>query len=835
MHLSLTLQVHPACRLSLAVTDRDALADLLNRLPFPGLAHLDVNLAYLHEAAVEQIAAVAAVHNRGTARTRGGEVGVREVDGTSSPRARGVVEQQGRHEQQKPAELLEPQQQQQSRETPSHTPLDPHTGTPTQQQPSPSSTLPRDQPGPCTPATTIAAPAPRSRPLTVGVWVCCWGGCPGLPLACAEELHRRLGPSLVALESVNCTGPADIIRLAAIVPSLTSLGFNLEGYSSGGPEAGAPVVGAADGAGAAASEGAGAAGGVGAAGGAGASRALQLARVTTAATALRRLTIHGSPPTGWDLDSGFIGMHGLGSDNSNRLDGGSCGGSGRGGSVATLQRAGHCGRPLPLAALTKLSLVRDWSPAPLPLAPLLAWGRLDDSLAELTLERSCLRAPGELRMLGTLRALRCLTLTLTVEPQELPGPGCFCKTGCSCGCSATCCAKSSSCSFGSDGGGGKLSRRGFVEHGVAGIWGSCRGGCRRGGRWGDEAKGGWGGGRGTVCGEGGDEGRAGELSSSLQQLRLGDASVDEHQQPEGTELEATGSGTPHGLQDEVQQHSPAAGGLGVHGGAASLPLPDGGESRNEDVDGGMLPGQVGVLDADLSWMRRLTNLESASLEVPLLDFGWLPPSLVDLDCLKFSDGGVTWVRCPEGVALPLLTRLALPPLGDNFDDDDKNDDDDGGGGGEGWEGLESDRVDATHGLQQGSGGNTPHAGGTQAPAAMQVPLIGKPSGSRVPCKAVSSCQRGRSTLEDYLIRAIAHSCQRLVDVNLGAWPITPRVAADAAAALWPARLRRLSVAAAEGEGRQGVAAAVRDVAPGLVLDLLDPPVPVYPWERVTIR
>lgn len=38
----------------------------------------------------------------------------------------------------------------------------------------------------------------------VSVWICCWGGCPGLAMADALQFHTQLpGSQLVGLEAIN--------------------------------------------------------------------------------------------------------------------------------------------------------------------------------------------------------------------------------------------------------------------------------------------------------------------------------------------------------------------------------------------------------------------------------------------------------------------------------------------------------------------------------------------------------------------------------------------------------------------------------------------------------
>ena len=71
-------------------------------------------------------------------------------------------------------------------------------------------------------------------------------------------------------------------------------------------------------------------------------------------------------------------------------------------------------------------------------------------------------------------------------------------------------------------------------------------------------------------------------------------------------------------------------------------------SPSRPVSRGAVAPSLG--DADLSWLRRLTRLADLTLEAPLLDFGWLPPSLERLDAAEMFGACVTWVRCSDGGA-----------------------------------------------------------------------------------------------------------------------------------------------------------------------------------------
>jgi hypothetical protein len=598
------------------MTDKGALSELSSRLPFPGLAHLEANLPYFHQGAVDQIV--------------------------------GIVQGQGQQER--------------------------------------------------SDAGTSSGEGLAAPPLTVSVWVCCWGGCEGLPLPAAEELRRRLGARLVGLESINLAGPADLARLAGLVPGLTSLGFNMETCASRAFVARLLPRGAA-------AEAAGVA----------APAPMNFARLAGAARGLLRLTLHGSSPTGWDC-----GPRGAAGDAD-----GSTGGS-------------EDGWPslVPLRGLTKLSLARDWGPAPLPLAPLAhpAGDALGASLVELTVERRLLAAAGELEVIGGLTALTLLTLALQVEPQQL---GVSVREDEDRGAAA---ARPPA-----------LTRRAFMAGGMLRSHGAGR----------------------SDGGAGYAEGPADSLADRLRRLWLEGAA-------------GVGNGGQANSTPQLQDSGAGGGASAGWGSPAPIPPPPPPPPRP--------PSALQPSDADLSWLRRLARLRCASLAVPLLDFGWLPGSLEELDCLKFSDSGVTWVRCDAGGApLPALARLALPSMGDDEEEEE----------GEPLRSALSDGGDDGDDVSGGDG----HCRADDSPAG-----------------------RGWEDAEDRTLVAISRRCPRLEDLNLVSWQ--PSASAAAAAALSPS-LRRLALAAAEGGPRERVAAAVAAAAPGVSLDLVDPPA-VYPWSTVRV-
>lgn len=249
-----------------------------------------------------------------------------------------------------------------------------------------------------------ATPQQQQGVLRVGLWVCCWGGCPGLLLSDAVGLHGKLQQlpccTLVACESVNIASTADLAALSQL-QGLESLGINVvqgDTAERSGPQdtvqqaeaAGQPAAGSeetdtdCD-----------------------SSSSVDLMRALTClSSTLKQLSIRGSPATGWGT---------AGSSTAATAD-----------TVSPppgLQRQQlRASVTLPqqdtlaaLTGLTKLSLQKDWAQPALPVGPIAALTLLQ----ELALERHGLQHPAELSCLSSLVRLRVLSLVLTVTADEL--------------------------------------------------------------------------------------------------------------------------------------------------------------------------------------------------------------------------------------------------------------------------------------------------------------------------------------------------------------------------------------------------------------------------------
>jgi hypothetical protein len=252
-----------------------------------------------------------------------------------------------------------------------------------------------------------ATPQQQQGVLRVGLWVCCWGGCPGLLLSDAVGLHGKLQQlpccTMVACESVNITSTADLAALSQL-QGLESLGINfVQGDTAerSGPQdtvqqaeaAGQPAAGSDETDADCDSS----------------SGSVDLMRALTClSSSLKQLSIRGSPATGW----------------------------GTAGSSTTAATAAATASPPPalqreqlrasvtlpqqdtlaaLTGLTKLSLQKDWAQPGLPVGPIAALTLLQ----ELALERHGLQHPAELSCLSSLVHLRVLSLVLTVTADEL--------------------------------------------------------------------------------------------------------------------------------------------------------------------------------------------------------------------------------------------------------------------------------------------------------------------------------------------------------------------------------------------------------------------------------
>jgi hypothetical protein len=197
--------------------------------------------------------------------------------------------------------------------------------------------------------------------LCVSVWVCAWSGCPGVALQDALHLHTRLQQVprcvMTGCEAIKVANAADVAALQQLA-GLEALGIVFVGKQQQHY-----AVAAEDGGEDAGSMAAGLA-----------------AALRAGSSGLRQLNLRGSPSCGWGLAPG-LAQHPL---------------------------AG-------LTSITKLSLLKDFSPQPLPLQEVAQLVQLQ----ELALERVQLGSCDELACLGALTSLRVLSLVLTVQADEL--------------------------------------------------------------------------------------------------------------------------------------------------------------------------------------------------------------------------------------------------------------------------------------------------------------------------------------------------------------------------------------------------------------------------------
>lgn len=252
-------------------------------------------------------------------------------------------------------------------------------------------------------------PQPQQQQvLRVGLWVCCWGGCPGLLLSEALGLYARLQQlpccTMTGCESINLSNTADLVALSQL-QGLAALGVN---FTSSTPAqepsaADAPTLPASGeeadfGAEPSTAEGFTADSTSSSSGGMGAA----WASLTALSSSLKQLSIRGSPAAGWGTPptaspQGHTVMqqHQLG--------------------LQQLPQGPHQHWLSSLTGLTKLSLLKDWSRPALPVSPIAGLTLLQ----ELALERHGLQHAGELSCLSTLTDLRVLSLVLTATADEL--------------------------------------------------------------------------------------------------------------------------------------------------------------------------------------------------------------------------------------------------------------------------------------------------------------------------------------------------------------------------------------------------------------------------------
>jgi hypothetical protein len=252
--------------------------------------------------------------------------------------------------------------------------------------------------------------------LRVGLWVCCWGGCPGLNLPEAAALHGKLQElpccRMTGCESVNITSDADLQEVGQL-QGLEALGicFVNDSSSNGSAKmpdrlramavaAGVDLGGNAEGVVAATT-----ASDITNDNSSSSSGNAGLGVLAALASTLKQLSIRGSPPGGWGASSTSTPPSPQPLLQQPLL----------------AQRQGQLQQHAlaMLTGLTKLSLQKDWAQPTLPLGPIAVLTLLQ----ELALERHGLQHPSELSCLGTLTNLRVLSLVLTVTADELQDSG----------------------------------------------------------------------------------------------------------------------------------------------------------------------------------------------------------------------------------------------------------------------------------------------------------------------------------------------------------------------------------------------------------------------------
>lgn len=362
----------PSCHLYLALTDKASLQSLLDLLPIQGLAHLDFNVPYLPEGAADLLAQAVVLQASSSS--------TQQQCRYAKPMS--VGPQQG--------QLPQPQQQLMQN---------------AHQQ------------------------VPQQHAFSIGVWVCCWGGCSGLELGAAQNIYQRLRASgciLHGCESINCRSTSDVVQLAGF-EGLKALGFNYNKSSGGAGSSGGSIMpwSVQSAAGTAGSGRGRCAMGLTSSSDTsdGSSSRETMWDVNTAALAglarlldsLQQLTVHGCPTGGFSgsviATAAAAGLTNCNNSTHSTLP-----------SVVAFQQQQQQQLPAslhPVAALTgltKLSLLKQWGPQPsLPISPISLLTRL----RELAIERQSLASPFELCCLSVLTGLKVLSLSLVVEAEQL--------------------------------------------------------------------------------------------------------------------------------------------------------------------------------------------------------------------------------------------------------------------------------------------------------------------------------------------------------------------------------------------------------------------------------
>jgi hypothetical protein len=381
------LQVQgPQCRLQLALTDKQSLQVLLGMLPIPSLVQVDLNVPYLPEGAAALLAEGAALQTTAAASNSDhGEIDVAEEATSCQP---------------------------------------------------PTST---DSTSTC--SKREDADVTKQPNFSIGVWVCCWGGCTGINLSDALSIQQQLqsvGCGLYGIESVNCNSSSEVARMGsalAQLPGLKALGFNYRSSSSSNrkeqertsitPASQAVAADANSTVGSSSSWQDNSNGCTSqAVGWLRDDATAALASLVPLQTSLQQLTIHGYPAGGF-LQCSCSQCNNSSSEapaavNVNHISSrsSSCVANQAGGDAPAAERLERSCMQHPLAALTgltKLQLLKQWTSKPLPVGPIAHL----TGLVELAVERFTVQHARELECLSSLTRLTLLSLVLDVTADSL--------------------------------------------------------------------------------------------------------------------------------------------------------------------------------------------------------------------------------------------------------------------------------------------------------------------------------------------------------------------------------------------------------------------------------
>jgi hypothetical protein len=364
----------PQCSLQLALTDKQSLEVLLRLLPFQGLLQLDLNVPYLPEGAAALLAEAAALQ------------------------AAAANSHHTKQQQQLQAIARQPE------------------GVPdcTEAWSSTSDML------------APAAAAAAKQQFSVGVWVCCWGGCTGISLSDAVSIQQQLravGCTLHGIESINCHSSSEVANMGSALgqlPGLKALGFNYKSSSSSKKEmpehAHSPIAaGQADNC---SSSGPRDDSSANAASWLQDANTAALASLVQLSSSLQQLTIHSYPAGGFMQFSSQKYSNAEASSSPSGSSGNYAVNPAAAAAAAAAGTAPAIPAQHPLASLTgltKLQLLKQWHAKPLPVEPI----ALLTGLVESALERYGLCHNAELVCLSSLTRLTLLSLVLTVTADEL--------------------------------------------------------------------------------------------------------------------------------------------------------------------------------------------------------------------------------------------------------------------------------------------------------------------------------------------------------------------------------------------------------------------------------